>query len=144
MAADDDMIRKKPFKFKVADILPDDAATRTALTKSQQETYLKFICENGQDNYYDDIVARLGTGLRVGELYGFAKKDVDFKKRHIFIEHQLRRALEKLHFVTSLCAGNAKETRQDIRACVPQGDAPHFAAYFLHSQKSLRFFHVKA
>lgn len=51
MAVDDDMIRKNPFKFKVADILPDDAAKRTALTKSQQETYLKFIRENGQDNY---------------------------------------------------------------------------------------------
>lgn len=32
MAVDDDMIRKNPFKFKVADILPDDAAKRTALT----------------------------------------------------------------------------------------------------------------
>ena len=73
MAVDDDMIRKNPFKFKVADILPDDAAKRTALTKSQQETYLKFIRENGQDNYYDDIVILLGTGLRVSELYGLTK-----------------------------------------------------------------------
>lgn len=88
MAVDDDMIRKNPFKFKVADILPDDAAKRTALTKSQQETYLKFIRENGQDNYYDDIVILLGTGLRVSELYGLTKKDIDFKKRHIFIEHR--------------------------------------------------------
>ena len=80
MAVDDDMIRKNPFKFKVADIIPDDAVKRTALTKQQQENYLRFIQENGQDNYYDDIIILMGTGLRVSELYGLTKKDVDFKK----------------------------------------------------------------
>ena len=120
MAVDDDMIRKNPFKFKVADILPDDAAKRTALTKSQQETYLKFIRENGQDNYYDDIVILLGTGLRVSELYGLTKKDIDFKKRHIFIEHQLCRTAEKPYFVTS------PKTSSGVR-CIPMSDMVYMA-----------------
>ena len=39
MAVDDDIIRKNPFKFKLADILQDDAEKRVALTKVQQEAY---------------------------------------------------------------------------------------------------------
>ena len=120
MAVDDDMIRKNPFKFKVADIIPDDAVKRTALTKQQQENYLRFIQENGQDNYYDDIVILMGTGLRVSELYGLTKKDVDFKKRLIFIDHQLCRTAEKPYFVKS------PKTSSGIR-CIPMSDVVYMA-----------------
>ena len=120
MAVDDDMIRKNPFKFKVADIIPDDAVKRTALTKQQQENYLHFIQENGQDNYYDDIVILMGTGLRVSELYGLTKKDVDFKKRLIFIDHQLCRTAEKPYFVKS------PKTSSGVR-CIPMSDVVYMA-----------------
>ena len=120
MAVDDDMIRKNPFKFKVADIIPDDAVKRTALTKHQQENYLRFIQENGQDNYYDDIVILMGTGLRVSELYGLTKKDVDFKKRLIFIDHQLCRTAEKPYFVKS------PKTSSGVR-CIPMSDVVYMA-----------------
>ena len=70
MAVDDDMIRKNPFKFKLSDVIPNNAYVRSALTKAQQERYLQFIRDHGKDNYYDDIVILLGTGLRVSELYG--------------------------------------------------------------------------
>lgn len=120
MAVDDDMIRKNPFKFKVADIIPDDAVKRTALTKQQQENYLRFIQENGQDNYYDDIVILMGTGLRVSELYGLTKKDVDFKKRLIFIDHQLCRTAEKPYFVKS------PKTTSGVR-CIPMSDVVYMA-----------------
>lgn len=120
MAVDDDMIRKNPFKFKVSDIIPDDAVKRTALTKQQQENYLRFIQENGQDNYYDDIVILMGTGLRVSELYGLTKKDVDFKKRLIFIDHQLCRTAEKPYFVKS------PKTSSGVR-CIPMSDVVYMA-----------------
>lgn len=120
MAVDDDMIRKNPFKFKVADIIPDDAVKRTALTKQQQENYLRFIQENGQDNYYDDIVILMGTGLRVSELYGLTKKDVDFKKRLILIDHQLCRTAEKPYFVKS------PKTSSGVR-CIPMSDVVYMA-----------------
>ena len=120
MAVDDDMIRKNPFKFKVADIIPDDAVKRTALTKQQQENYLRFIQENGQDNYYDDIVILMGTGLRVSELYGLTKKDVDFKKRLIFIDHQLCRTAEKPYFV------KLPKTSSGVR-CIPMSDVVYMA-----------------
>ena len=120
MAVDDDMIRKNPFKFKVADIIPDDAVKRTAFTKQQQENYLLFIQENGQDNYYDDIVILMGTGLRVSELYGLTKKDVDFKKRLIFIDHQLCRTAEKPYFVKS------PKTSSGVR-CIPMSYVVYMA-----------------
>ena len=120
MAVDDDMIRKNPVKFKLADIIPDDAVKRTALTKQQQENYLRFIQENGQDNYYDDIVILMGTGLRVSELYGLTKKDVNFKKRLIFIDHQLCRTAEKPYFVKS------PKTSSGVR-CIPMSDVVYMA-----------------
>ena len=70
------MIRKNPFKFKLSDVIPNDAYVRSALTKAQQERYLQFIRDHGKDNYYDDIVILLGTGLRVSELYGLTKADI--------------------------------------------------------------------
>ena len=65
MAVDDDIIRKNPFKFKMADILPDDAYVRDALSKEQQIQYLQAIRDDNAGNYYDDIVILLETGLRV-------------------------------------------------------------------------------
>lgn len=120
MAVDDDMIRKNPFKFKVSDIIPDDAVKRTALTKQQQEDYLRFIQENGQDNYYDDIMILIGTGLRVSELYGLTSKDVDFKNKLIFINHQLCRTAEKPYFV------KAPKTSSGVR-CIPMSDFVYMA-----------------
>lgn len=101
MAVDDDVIRKNPFKFKLAEIIPNDAYVRPALTKSQQEKYLHFIQSEGRGNYYDDIVILLGTGLRVSELYGLTKADVDMERRQIHINKQLCRTAEKRYFITS-------------------------------------------
>ena len=100
MAVDDDMIRKNPFKFKLSDVIPNDAYLRDALTKEQQERYLQFIQDYGQDNYYDDIVILLGTGLRVSELYGLTRSDIDFERRCIYVRHQLCRTAEKPYFIT--------------------------------------------
>ena len=99
MAVDDDMIRKNPFKFKLSDVIPNDAYVRSALTKAQQERYLQFIRDHGKDNYYDDIVILLGTGLRVSELYGLTKADIDFDRRCIHINKQLCRTADKPYFI---------------------------------------------
>jgi len=99
MAIDDDMIRKNPFRFKLSDILLDDSEKRISLTREQQEEYLHFLAENDTGNYYDDIEILLGTGLRVSELYGLTKNDVDLEHRIICIDHQLCRTAEKPYFV---------------------------------------------
>ncbi len=120
MAVDDDMIRKNPFKFKLSDLLPNDAYQRQALTKAQQQNYLEFIRNNGRDNYYNDIVVLLGTGLRVSELYGLTRADVDFDRGCIRVTKQLCRTAEKVYFITE------PKTKSGIRS-VPMTDTVSMA-----------------
>lgn len=100
MAIDDDIIRKNPFKFKLSDILPNDAVERIPLSKAQEKKYLQCALEYGRGTYYDDIVILLGTGLRVSELYGLTKEDIDFEHRRIGIHRQLCRTAEKPYFIS--------------------------------------------
>lgn len=120
MAVEDDAIRKNPFKFKLAEIIPNDAYVRPALTKSQQEKYLRFIQSEGQGNYYDDIVILLGTGLRVSELYGLTKADVDMERRQIHITKQLCRTAERPYFITE------PKTKSGVRT-IPISEEVHAA-----------------
>ena len=55
--------------------------------------------EYGGGSYYDDVVILLGTGLRVSELYGLTKADIDFDRRCIHIHKQLCRMADKPYFV---------------------------------------------
>ena len=119
MAGDDDIIRKNPFKFKLSDVVPKDAYVRDALTKEQQEKYLQFVQDCG-GNYYDDIVILLGTGLRVSELYGLTRADIDFDRRCIHVRRQLCRTAEKPYFVTP------PKTKSGIRN-IPMTDAVYMA-----------------
>lgn len=84
---------------RLSDVIPNDAYVQSTLTKIQQERYLQFIRDHGKDNYYDDIVILLGTGLRVSELYGLTKADIDFGRRCIHIHKQLCRTADKPYFV---------------------------------------------
>lgn len=120
MAVNDDMIRKNPFKFSLSDVVPNDAYVRNALTKAQQEKYLRFIQEYGNGNYYDDIVILLGTGLRVSELYGLTRSDVDFEQRCLHIRRQLCRTADKPYFIT------APKTKSGIR-CIPMTDSVYLS-----------------
>lgn len=109
MAVDDDAIRKNPFKFKLGDAIPKDASPRDALSKPQQEQYLKFLREYGRGNYFDDIEILLQTGLRVSELYGLTRADVDFSRRRIYINKQLCRTADRPYFIT------APKTKSGVR-----------------------------
>ena len=120
MAVDDDIIRKNPFKFKLSDVVPNDAYVRTALTKAQQERYLQFIRDEGNGNYYDDIVILLGTGLRVSELYGLTKSDIDFERRCVHVRKQLCRTADKPYFVAP------PKTKSGFRS-VPMTDTVYMA-----------------
>lgn len=115
MAVDDDLIRKNPFKFKLSDIIANDMEKRRALTKQEQEEYLRFIQSCGQGNYYDDIVILLGTGLRVSELYGLTKADIDFENRFVHVRRQLCRTADRPYFIAP------PKTKSGIRS-VPMSD----------------------
>ena len=115
MAVEDDIIRKNPFKFKLSDLLPDDAELRTALSETQQRKYLQFIRDYGQDNYYDDIVILLETGMRVSELYGLTKRDIDLERHCVHVRHQLCRTADRPYFITE------PKTKSGIRD-IPMSD----------------------
>ena len=119
MAVDDDIIRKNPFKFKLSDVVPKDAYVRDALTKEQQEKYLQFVQDCG-GNYYDDIVILLGTGLRVSELYGLTRADIDFDRRCIHVRRQLSRTANQPYFISS------PKTKSGVRT-IPMTDTVYMA-----------------
>lgn len=91
MAVEDDLVRKNPFDFPLADALTDDSVKREALTPRQERTFLKFVEEDDYfKRYYDGIFILFKTGLRISELCGLTLRDIDLKEGTISIDHQLQ------------------------------------------------------
>ncbi len=98
IAFEEDIISKNPFDFELKGIIPNNAQKRVALTKEQQDIWMKFIKEDKTcSKYYDEFVVLLETGMRASEFCGLTKKDVDFKNRKIRVDHQLIRLKKKYH-----------------------------------------------
>lgn len=76
----------------------NDIVSRVALTKEQEEKWMNFIRnDRTYKKYYDEFVVLLGTGMRVSEFCGLTRKDIDFEKREINVDHQLIRERHKEH-----------------------------------------------
>jgi len=100
MAVEDDIVRRNPFSFRVVDVIPNDTVPRKALTQEEKEKYLEYVLSDKcRRRYYDEIIILLGTGLRISELYGLTKSDIDFKNRRIRIERQLTRTRNCEYYV---------------------------------------------
>lgn len=100
MAYNEDIIRKNPFDFKLADVVPNDSQKRIAMTKEQQKIWMGFIREDKTyTKYYDEFVVLLGTGMRVSEFCGLTKNDLDFENRKIRVDHQLVRERGGTYYV---------------------------------------------
>ena len=92
MAVEDDILRRNPFSFQITDVVPNDSQTRQAISKEIKERFLSFIRESKHySQYYDEIIILLETGIRVSELYGLTRADLDFEARRIRVERQLTR-----------------------------------------------------
>jgi len=92
MAVEDNIVRRNPFSFRVVDVVPNDSVTRKALTPEEKERFLAYLQEDKcRSRYYDEVIILLGTGLRISELYGLTRSDIDFEKRRIKVERQLTR-----------------------------------------------------
>ena len=52
------------------------------------------------EEYYDDILILLKTGLRISELCGLTARDLDFENHTINIDHQLLRNQEGYYIET--------------------------------------------
>ena len=92
MAWEEEIIRRNPFSFKITDAVVNDTVPRVALTREQEECWMGFIRDDPTySKYYDEFVVLFGTGMRVSEFCGLTKKDLDFSKRIIHVDHQLCR-----------------------------------------------------
>ena len=90
MAVDDDLIRKNPFEFQLADVIVNDSEKRKAITREEEERFLTFVKEDKHfSKYYEGIYILFNTGLRISEFCGLTISDIDFKNHTININHQL-------------------------------------------------------
>lgn len=100
MACDEDAVRKNPFVFKLTDAVINNSVRRAALTEEQLTIWMDFIKhDNTYSKYYDEFVVLLETGMRVSEFCGLTRKDLDFKKRRIRVDHQLVRERSGKYYV---------------------------------------------
>lgn len=91
LAIDNDLIRKNPINFPLSNVITDTTEKRSALTLRQEQQYFDCLEKYGNPNFALEIKILLETGLRVSELYGLTKSDVDFKENCIFINKNLIR-----------------------------------------------------
>lgn len=89
-AVQDDLIRKNPFDFKLADVVENSTRKKEPLSAEQEAALLSFMrTDPVYSRYYDEVVILLGTGLRISELCGLTESDIDLTARSIRIDHQL-------------------------------------------------------
>ena len=80
IAIADDLVRKNPFDFKLNEVIEDDRTPRQALTEEQEEKLLSFASKDRvYKKYCDAIVILLKTGLRISEMCGLTRQDIDFE-----------------------------------------------------------------
>ena len=92
LAWEEEIIRRNPFMFKITDAIVNDTVQRIALTPKQETIWMDFIRNDPTySKYYDEFVVLFGTGMRVSELCGLTRKDLDFENRKIHVDHQLCR-----------------------------------------------------
>lgn len=92
LAVEDDAVRRNPFAFTLNGVISNDSEKRKALSAEEKKRLLTFL-ENDEcgRKYYDVVVILLGTGLRISELCGLTKADVNFEAGRIQVNKQLLR-----------------------------------------------------
>lgn len=133
LAIKDDILFKNPVTGCLREYFSDDKKQTIALTRIQQERFLKFVkVTKPYDYFYPLYVFMFETGLRIGEVAGLTWKKVDLKKREILIDQQLSHINGKVFI-------NTPKTKKSIRV-IPLGEAA-FKAIVEQKRKNLRITH---
>lgn len=91
-AVEDAILYRNPFLFPVTSVVPNESEKRVALTDKQVRIYLEYIAaDKCRSRWYDEVVILLETGMRVSEMYGLTRNDIDFENRRIHVGKQLQR-----------------------------------------------------
>ena len=81
---------KRSLKASFHMAIEDDSKPKVALSEEQEARLLDFMEQDRTyQKYYDDVLILLKTGLRISELCGLTRSDIDFKNHAIRINHQL-------------------------------------------------------
>ena len=81
-------LRQRLIGMQLSDVVKNDSQKRIALTQEQTDIFMTFIKEDKHFScYYDEFVVLLETGMRVSELCGLTKQQLDFEKRRIWVDH---------------------------------------------------------
>lgn len=90
IAIEDEILLKNPFDFKL-DLFSEELPSRKAITAEELASFLKFIKSHERYlTFYHYVVILSETGLRLGEFLGLTENDVDFEKKTLSVDHQLR------------------------------------------------------
>lgn len=116
MAVDDDLIRKNPFKFKLSDLIENDAKEKQTLTEDEERRLLDFVSSDKvYKKYFNPIIILLNTGLRISELCGLTANDIDLDQRVINVDHQLLYTKKLGYYI------NTPKTESGVRQ-IPMND----------------------
>ena len=93
MAVDDNIIRLNPTENVLKELKRAhnfEREKRKALTKDEQELFIRFLRKSPQYNHWYPVFAvMLGTGMRVGEVVGLRWCDIDLEEGLIDVNHTL-------------------------------------------------------
>lgn len=91
MAYENDWIVKNPCTFKLSKVTQKtDSVVRYPLNDEWKKKYLNFVKKSNIFSYYYDAIFILcNTGLRISELCGLTKNDIDFERGFIDVTKQL-------------------------------------------------------
>ena len=95
MATENDLIRKNPFEFQLADTLINDSVKRQAVTKKQMRQFLDFVKQEAPE-YWEAIYILFHTGLRISEFCGLTLSDLDLRNKKLIVDHQLLTSVSHL------------------------------------------------
>ena len=102
MAVDDEMIYRNPFQFQLSTVVINDSTKREALSPADEKRFLEFVKEDKTfSRYYDGMFILFNTGLRISEFCGLTKRDIDFDRGVIHVDHQLQRTNNMEYVVES-------------------------------------------
>lgn len=121
MAVEDGILYRNPFLFPVTSVVPNESEKRVALTDEQVKIYLDYMASDKcRLRWYDEVVILLETGMRVSEMYGLTRADIDFQHRRIHVSKQLQRDKNCVLYIEE------PKTKNGIRD-IPMSDAAYSA-----------------
>lgn len=91
LAVDDSVIRLNPCKNCMKEYVRGSmSSTKYPLSRTEQAALLDFVKNDTiYSSYYPLISFMLGTGCRISEALGITWNDIDFKEKHISVNHQI-------------------------------------------------------